>query len=616
MIKILCENEILSAQTLDEARDALLSLAEASDKRVEATVLLSEGEYALSEPFVLNAKVDSALSRLAVTVKAEEGAHPIVHSFAELPTDAFTPVEGKPYYVYQMEKDASGEYPRSCDFYLDGEKMQMARSRQWRNPFALLREERRAEKELEGLYIPPDVAKTLAEGGIGSAQLRMYVQWEHTILHISHVDFSVTKPVRGEDYVLLKMGPEFQRRYVCGIHGANNTGERETFITNALGFLCEEGTYVYDWTTGLLYVVPKKEMSSHRVSYATLENLFILRGMKDVRIEGIGFTGVTSKFVCDNGYTAFLFNSERYAGRLSHAAILTVDVTDFCLSGCSFRGFGANAIQMRRSTRGARITNSRFVNVGMSAIYVGSYSKTYEIPDPRTVSDELRRNVREHISYDIRVENNYFEHIGYDYPNANCVHYYLVDGMKVLHNTIMGCAYSGISSGTGWRAHFVPGEFVNVRNVEVAYNRIHNFMDCLRDGAAIYTIGANSVTGYSARFNSVHHNYVSLENSKDHDRRGYYLDGSTTNWEVYDNVVENSLIPLFNQYHVTEQFTHHIRIDRIYSTTPIDIANNAPHRDSILLEYFVETDGIEALCERHPNAKAICEGAGCTLTQR
>ena len=616
MITIKYANKMQSATDLAEARAMLLSIAAEAEERVEVTLLLSDGYHTLKEPFSLNAKTDPALKRIKLTVRAEEGAVPTVCSLAPVDSKGFQAVEGKPYYVCQLEKDGTGEYPRSCDFYLDGERMDVARSRQWRNPFALLREERRAEKELEGLYIPPDVAKTLAEGGIGSAQLRMYVQWEHTILHISHVDFSVTKPVKGEDYVLLKMGPEFQKRYTCGIHNANNTGDRETFITNALGFLTEPGTYVYDWTEGKLYVIPKKDIEEESYAYATLENLFVLREMEDVSIEGITFTGVTSKFVCDNGYTAGLFNSEKFGGRLPHAAVLTVDAINFSLSACSFRGFGANAIQMRRSTRGARITNSRFENVGMSAIYVGSYSKTYEIPDPRTVSDELRRNVREHISYDIRVENNYFEHIGYDYPNANCVHYYLVDGMKVLHNTIMGCAYSGISSGTGWRAHFVPGEFVNVRNVEVAYNRIHNFMDCLRDGAAIYTIGANSVTGYSARFNSVHHNYVSLENSKDHDRRGYYFDGSTTNWEVYDNVVENSLIPLFNQYHVTEQFTHHIRIDRIYSTTPIDLQNNAPHRDSILLEYFVETDGIEALCERHPNAKAICEGAGCTLTQR
>jgi hypothetical protein len=204
---------------------------------------------------------------------------------------------------------------------------------------------------------------------------------------------------------------------------------------------------------------------------------------------------------------------------------MTVDAIDFALTECLFKGFGSNAIQLRRSTRGAYIANNRFLNVGMSAIYVGSYHSTYEIPDPRTVSDELRAIIRAHISYNVRVENNYFEHIGYDYPNANCVHYYFVDGMKVLHNTIMGCAYSGVSSGTGWRALFVPGEFVNVRNVEVAYNRIHNF----------------------------------------------------------------------------------------YSTTPVDMQNNAPHRDSILLDFYVETAGIEALCEKYEGARAICEGAGCHL---
>ena len=82
MITIKYANKMQSATDLAEARAMLLSIAAEAEERVEVTLLLSEGEYALSEPFVLNAKVDSALSRLAVTVKAEEGAHPIVHSFA------------------------------------------------------------------------------------------------------------------------------------------------------------------------------------------------------------------------------------------------------------------------------------------------------------------------------------------------------------------------------------------------------------------------------------------------------------------------------------------------------------------------------------------------------
>ncbi len=602
-------------QTLAEVKESVLAAAKAAKdagRIVELVAELDHKLYTLDEPLVFSAKENPELKSVRLSIRAAEGMRPVVWSNKSI-TEPFTKVEGTEYYVCQLSKDENGEYPKFRDLYMNMRRMRIATSPEWRNPFPLLPEERDGKKELEGIYIPYEHAKTLAEAGIESAELKMYVQWEHTTLHATGVDLAVTREHEGKKYALMTFGEDFKARYSCGLNRCNNTGDRETFITNALGFLTEPGTYVYDWTVGKLYVIPKGDIKKESYAYGDLENLFIFREMENVTVKGLTFTGLTSKFVCDRGYQAGLFNTEREGKRLPHAAVMTVDAIDFALTECLFKGFGSNAIQLRRSTRGAYIANNRFLNVGMSAIYVGSYHSTYEIPDPRTVSDELRAIVRAHISYNVRVENNYFEHIGYDYPNANCVHYYFVDGMKVLHNTIMGCAYSGVSSGTGWRALFVPGEFVNVRNVEVAYNRIHNFMDRLRDGAAIYTIGANAITGYNARFSSVHHNYVSLENSKDHDRRGIYLDGSTTGWEVYENVVDNSLIPLFNQYHVTEQFTHHIRIDNFYSTTPVDMQNNAPHRDSILLDFYVETAGIEALCEKYEGARAICEGAGCHL---
>ena len=603
-------------ESLAEAQDVLLSIAEASEEKTEVTVLLSDGEHRLSSPFTLDAMENPALGRLSVTLAAEEDASPVVHSLIDIPFDAFSPVAGKPYYVCQLKKDGTGEYPRSMDFYLDGERMEMARSRKWRNQPALLREERLGQKKLEGLYIPTDIAEALL-GETESARstlLRMYVQWEHVILHIDAVDPTVRREFGGETYVLLKMGKEFDARYVCGVHYANNTANRPTFITNHLAFLKEKGSYVYDWTTGKLYVIPRTDISKERYSYASLENLISLRGMKNTSLRGITFTGVTSKFVCDNGYLAALFNTERYARRLPHAAVLSRDAIRLSVEDCTFRGFAANGIFLRRRTVGGYVRRCRFENVGMTGVYVGSYDNGYSpVPDPRTVSDELRRKFFDHMSYDIRVEDCYFNHIGYDYPNCNAVHFYLADGVRIRHNTMVGIAFSAVSSGYGWLAHFVPGEFVNVRDVEVSYNRIHNFMDCLRDGGAVYTIGANGETGYGARFNSIHHNYISLADSKDTFRRGIYLDGSTTSWEVYDNVVENVLIPMFNQYHVTEQFTHHVRIDRFYSTTPVDIANNSPHNDSVMLDYYVETDGIEALCEKYPDAKAICEGAGCRL---
>ena len=230
MVKLICSDMQAQVESLAEAQDVLLSIAEASEEKTEVTVLLSDGEHRLSSPFTLDAMENPALGRLSVTLAAEEDASPVVHSLIDIPFDAFSPVAGKPYYVCQLKKDGTGEYPRSMDFYLDGERMEMARSREWRNPFHLLPEERRGEKPLEGLYIPTDVAEALADGERDAALLRMYVQWEHVILHIDAPDPSVTREFGGETYVLLRMGEEFSSRYVRGIHGANNTNTRPTFI--------------------------------------------------------------------------------------------------------------------------------------------------------------------------------------------------------------------------------------------------------------------------------------------------------------------------------------------------------------------------------------------------
>ena len=183
MITIIYGEEKLVKKDFAEARAALSAIAAAAIEKTDVTLLLSEDSYTLCEPFALNAKAEPALKNLNVTICADGGKRPLIQSFVTLSTDKFEKVEGKPYYVYQMEADENGKYPRSCDFYVNDERIDMAKSRQWRNPFALAREERRGEKELEGLYIPPDIAKTLDEGGVGAGQLRMYVQWEHVRTH-------------------------------------------------------------------------------------------------------------------------------------------------------------------------------------------------------------------------------------------------------------------------------------------------------------------------------------------------------------------------------------------------------------------------------------------------
>ena len=234
----------------------------------------------------------------------------------------------------------------------------------------------------------------------------------------------------------------------------------------------------------------------------------------------------------------------------------------------------------------------------MSAIVIGNRTTAWEKPENR--------------NFDIEITNNRLHTIGFDYPAAGGIYISTVDGLRILHNTIEKTAYSGMTVGWGWsRVHYSLGEKVNIRDAEIAYNKIIDFMQTLRDGAAIYVLGANCAWGNTRHFNFMHDNYAERELYVDHSKRGYYMDGSSTNWEVYNNVIFGVRLPIFSQFHVPEQYTHHNYIHDIYTDYPIDPGNHAPERDTIVENCIYVAEGKEKLFEIYPKAKDIFEASGC-----
>ncbi|MBO7170217.1 MAG: right-handed parallel beta-helix repeat-containing protein, partial [Clostridia bacterium] len=521
------------------------ALAEKAETKTDVTVLV-EGTQHMDAPIVLSGEEKPEWKKLRLTFRSEEES--LFTSLVEIKGSDFKKVEGKPYYTYQFEKDENGCYPMFYDFYEEGKRMAHATSPIWKNPFAFLPEERRGEKKLEGLYVPMAYAEAAKEEGCTNMQLSIRVQWEYFILRVMGVDTATTKDVNGEPYALVTFDKDFDYYFVCGTNGCNNIGDRPTRFVNTPAFLTEPGSFVYKWDEGLLYVIPNGDIKDLTFAYPTLENFFILKHMSDVRFEGLAFTGLTSKHVCENGYFSELANHEKKArGRLRHAAIYGEFCTDISVDGCRFYAMSCNAVQFRKRSVSIAVKNSRFYDIGMSGVAVGDYSVKLKDPTDR--------------SYNTRVENNYFEKMGYDYPSSACIYIGMTDGAKALYNTIEGCAYSGIYCGYIMAlGTFTLGDQFNTRNAELAYNRIDNFMDILRDGAAIYVTGATEKNDFSRRFNSIHDNFAYLDDGKDRDRRGYYLDASSSNWDVYDNVIHGCHFPVFTQYHVPSQYTHHNRV--------------------------------------------------------
>ncbi len=600
--------------TLAEIREHILAVAETAseDNVIEVVAELDQGGYSVTEPLVFSTEEDPALKNIRLTVKAKPSMRPVISGLRHVSGAEFTPVEGTPYYKYQLEKSENGEYPKFFDFFHGGIRMKKAISPDWGHPFHLLPEQRSGEVKAEGLYAPVEIAQAVKKSGIGATQLRMFVQWEQYTLRVKDVDLSSTVVVRDRTYALVKFYEEFDEYFVRGVHSDNNIRWCKTFFANTPAYLTEPDTFAYDWTSGAVYVVPTdpSNMAKENYGYSTLSNCFVFKGMTGVTLEGLTFTGLTSSFICETGYFASLSNREKRAGKLRHAAVLTSDVRDFTVKSCNFLQLGGNGLMLRDSTVKATVEDCRFVGVAMCGISVGNYR---EDRDGKFIAWEYACDEAQNRSYHVMIENNYLEDIAYDYPSSAAIFLGFCDVARIMYNTINGCAYSGIAAGDGYTYHKVKyqlGEKFNLRDVEIAYNRVVNFMDVCRDGGAVYVTGANCTVEHAPRFNTIHHNFAVLEKEGPVDRVGYYLDGSASNWDVYDNVIIDCQMPLFIQHSIPGQFTYHNRAWNIYSTTPISEGNHTPWRDVLLDNCFVEADGCEALYQKHPEAKTIADGAG------
>ncbi|MCQ2385346.1 MAG: right-handed parallel beta-helix repeat-containing protein [Clostridia bacterium] len=577
-----------------------------AENPVDLEVILDHGGYSLQRPAVFSAEDIPGLAYTNLTLKAKSGMRPMLTDLYRLDNSRFVKAEGKDNYTYQFERDENGKYPIFRELFIGGVRHTAARTPLFIHPFSFAERRSLLEskgEEVKGTYLPLSVMEQFRGYDLSGVEFTLYLEWDDFVLHLERIDYTDTVEKNGETYVHTYFIESEEAR--CSFRSEApaylNIGNREVFIANSVALLNEPDSFAYDHNKGLLTVRLANPITYWtNISVPTLENLLIFKGMSNVTLENITFTGLTSKFLAENGYVAGQANTESKAGSLPHAAVLTYDTRNFTIRDCSFKDLGGNGVLMKDSTVRATVYDCRFENIAMSALSIGNPTTAWEDPKNR--------------SFRISVHNNLFRHIAFDYPNAVAFYVGEVDGLQFTHNTMISTGYSAVSIGWGWSlVHYEPGEKVNIRHAEIAYNKFYDYMHLLRDGAAIYVLGANCTETYAERFNFMHDNYAERELFCDPSKRGYYMDGSSSNWEVYDNVTSGTHLPIFSQFHCKDQFTHHNYIHDIYTTDPVDPGNHAPWRDTVLGECYYVPEGLEALFEKYPKAKEIRDNAGCDL---
>lgn len=593
MIHFLQTAEIFS--DIFAAKEAILRFAETADSNnhKKADLVLDSGEYRLSAPLVFDAKENPALLNIELSIRCKNGTA-VFTSNRMIPRGNIEKTGDV--YTYCFEKNEQGEYPRFRDVYEEFDRMPICSSAHGVHAFPFSNENNRINEEnLEGIYVPEEMAALLPDGDLFPLELMIYVEWEFHVLHVLSVDRNRTKlDENGNTHVLLKIVPEELYCYVNGVNRVLQPKNRECFFRNHPIFL-KENTWCYDHTTGVLRFSPKFGLKE-KLFVPTLQKLLVFKGMSGVSLYGLTFTGTTDTFLPDNGFLSDQATVEkRSKKKVCEAALFAENVRAFTVENCEFKQLGTNGIQMQGISSMVDIHDNYFHDIAMSAVSIG---------DPVRVSLDPKN-----CSYDVRIDNNFVARIGYEFPAAPAIQVFRVDGLSICHNTIDHCAYSGISVGWEWLTQpYALGEMVNIRDAEIAYNKITNHMQLLRDGGAIYVVGANSNRAFTKRYNKMHHNFAC------NDRillksRGYYLDGSSTGWDVYENVTSKVHYPIFIQYNVGEQFTWHNRIDEIYSTEEISPNNHHPERDTVVGATYIAPT-LEELFEKYPKAKAIMEESG------
>lgn len=545
----------------DDIQSALDSALKSVSKPTEITVFFEDGTYYLSEPIVIDGSIYKG-NEVSVCFRNADGAAPVLTGNVNLSTSSFSKVDGQKYYSYQLPESAKVDerYPEFRNLMLNGQPLRLASSREYVFEIPLKNTANPTGESGKWtydnwFYVDGDVFGGITQATVQPMELCFNVEWMSKRFRISRL-YGIDKESGAAQ--LSVMTKEWNAFMNYDGNRRDLTGWTYWF-ENHISLLDEPGEYYYDNKNGIIYLIPYKDtdMDTAAISYPVAERLIYLKESRNVTIKGITFTGITSCFVNDNGYNGGLggtylgvTDETGEQGHISAAGIYGKNTENIRITECVFDRLGGHGIYLDHGNRNLTVRDNSFTDLSMSAVIVGRQV-------PMWTAEKSLIN--------IIIDNNYIFNIGTDYKNSPAIEITRVKNIAVTNNTVIHTPYSALM--LGW--FMTPADRVNSKNAEVAYNRMEDNMYAINDGAPLYFAGANADIANTELFMRCHHNYLRAT-GYDGVYNGIYLDANSSNWLVYENVVEGfrtSMGPIFNQgQYIRDQVTYNNTIRNNYTT--------------------------------------------------
>lgn len=310
------------------------------------------------------------------------------------------------------------------------------------------------------------------------------------------------------------------------------------FVENSRAFLDAEGEWFHDTVAGVLYYQLRagESAASLRAEIPMLERLVEVAGEPHLPVHDIEFRGVHFRHGAWNfvnreqglleGQNGWNYGEKtsgpRYFWEKQGAAVVVRAADRIRFRQCVFSGSDATALAVENWTSRVTIEENVFRDLGGCAVMVG-------LPSMWETRNWFPANPAEVPTGHV-IRRNLITQTGVDCFSSSSISAAYVRDVVIEENDISRNPYSGINVGCGWTSAITA-----TANNIIRKNAIHEVMQVVDDGGAIYTLSAGPG-------NRIEGNHIfGLKKSpwaQDYPIAGIYLDEGGEGMLVQRNVLE------------------------------------------------------------------------------
>jgi len=349
---------------------------------------------------------------------------------------------------------------------------------------------------------------------LNEVEMVVMKHWNHSRFRIGSFHRS------GDTASVVPREPERSVEWI--VQWPNREGNEPFFFENSLDFLDAPGEWYLHKGQQQVYYMPRpgEDINNAEIIVPRLERVLEIRGASNLQFIGLTFEHTNWTAVDNEGFVGIQAGGYRVltTGMKIPSGITLENTQNVRLERNVVRNFGNGGIELHSGTFRTEVIGNAVADVGGNGIAI------YTLLSNRNPPDHIRSRG------DI-IRNNFITRAGQDYPGTVGIFASYTAGMIVEHNEITDLPYTAINMGWGW-----TNQDTGTRDNVIRYNRIHNVVNLLDDGAGIYTLSKQS--GTLIEENHIH-NMVRNPWAGYYEIAGLYLDEQSEGITMRNNVVQN-----------------------------------------------------------------------------